>query len=195
LRPPGCSRRAGGLSAVLRLRRYRYSVSGASAYQGTIAEQSDLFGAMEAAERDHLAEHLSPEWLKSGETLVREGDMPEALFLIASGTAEITRKESSGPAVLFRVSPGEILGALGLISEKPYTATVSAVTPMKVYCLKKADISSAIKARPELAKGLEVLSQRGIAALQRYAITHEEVQMAKPEAFLIRLRGFLARLS
>jgi hypothetical protein len=58
-----------------------------------------------------------------------------------------------------------------------------------------SSLSSAIKARPELAKGLEVLSQRGIAALQRYAITHEEVQMAKHEAFLIRLRGFLARLS
>jgi CRP-like cAMP-binding protein len=118
--------------------------------------------------------------------------MPEALFLIASGTAEITRKESSGETVLFRVSPGEILGALNFISEKPYAGTVSAKTALTVYHLSKEDISAAIKATPELAKGLEVLAQRGIDALHKYAITHEEVQLAKPETFLIRLRSFLS---
>jgi small-conductance mechanosensitive channel/CRP-like cAMP-binding protein len=156
-----------------------------------LLEWSDLFGPMAAPERDQLASHFSPQWLKPGDVFIREGEMPGALFLIASGTAEITRIESGRPAVLFRVSPGEILGALNFISQKPYTATVTALTSLTVYRLGKEDLSSAIKATPELAKGLEVLAQRGIEALHKYAINHEEVQMAKPEAFLMRLRSFL----
>ena len=157
--------------------------------------ESDLFCVIEASRRDELAAHFTPHWLQPGETLIREGEMPEALFVIASGTAEITRNEPGGPRVVYRMSPGESLGAVGLITGTPFTATATALTPLKAFRLDKADIAAAIKATPELAIGLETLAQRGQAALMRSAVTHEDVQLARPEMFLPRLRHFLHLLS
>ena len=54
--------------------------------------QSDLFGSIEAGERDLLARGMAQVHLKVGETPIRQGDEPRALFVIASGTVEISRR-------------------------------------------------------------------------------------------------------
>ena len=159
-----------------------------------LMRQSDLFGVIEPAERDLLAEYFTPQWLQRGATLIREGEMPEALFLLASGTAEITRNGPDGPRVVYRMSPGESLGTVGLISGTPYTATATALTAVKAYRLGKADIAMALKVRPQLAAALEVLVQRGREALRRSAAAQEDVQLDQPELFLPRLRNFLRLL-
>ncbi len=159
-----------------------------------LMRQSDLFGVIEPAERDLLAEYFTPQWLQAGATLIREGEMPEALFLLASGTAEITREGPAGPRVVYRMSPGESLGTVGLISGSPYTATATALTAVKVYRLDKADIAKALKVRPQLAAALEVLVQRGQEALRRSAATQQDAQLDQPELFLPRLRNFLRLL-
>lgn len=160
-----------------------------------LLEQSDLFGVIETADRDLLASHFTSQWLQPGETLIREGDMPEALFVIASGVAEITREEPAGPRVVYRMSPGESLGAIGLITGAPYTATATALTPLKAFRLGRAEIAAAIKAKPEIAQGLEALARRGQEALRRNAAAHEDAQLGQPEMFLSRLRHFLRLLT
>ena len=159
-----------------------------------LLEQSDLFGVIEPSQRDLLAEHFTPIRLQPGETLIRQGDTPEALFVIASGAAEITVGGTAAPRVVHRMSPGESLGAIGLITNTPYAATATALTPLTAYRLDKADISAAIKARPELAAGLEALAQRGQAALRGAAAAREGAELSHPELFLPKLRAFLRLL-
>ena len=47
---------------------------------GQLLEQSDLFGVLKPDERDQLAAHFAAQWLDAGETLIRKGERPEALF-------------------------------------------------------------------------------------------------------------------
>ena len=159
-----------------------------------LLEQSELFGVIEPAQRDLLAQHFTATWLQPGDTLIREGDKPEALFVVASGTAEITRKTSGAPRVVYRLGPGETLGAIGLITGSPYAATATALTPLQAYRLDRHDIAAAIDAEPGLAAGLEALAKRGMAALRRDAEAHEDAQLVHPEMFLSRLRSFLGLL-
>ena len=154
-----------------------------------ILEDSDLFGVMEAAGRNLLAEHFSERWLEAGDRLISEGDHAEALFVGASGTAAVTRV--GAPELLHLVSPGESVGAIGLITGAPYTVTITALTRLKVYQLGRADIAAAIKTRPELAAGLEALAERGKVALRRFATDHERTELDKPDLFMGRLRNFL----
>ncbi len=161
---------------------------------GQLLEQSDLFGVIEAAQRDLLAKHFTATWLQPGDTLIREGDTPRALFIVASGTAEITRSGSGAPRVVYRLSPGESLGAIGLITGSPYAATATALTPLKAYRLDKDAIAAAIDARPELAAALEALAQRGMAVLRQDTIPDADAQLAHPDLFLARLRNFLRLL-
>ena len=153
--------------------------------------ESDLFSVMEEGERNALSSHFRQRWLEAGDDLMREGDTPDALFIVASGTAEIRKTGMTSQEVLYRVSPGESLGAVGLITGTPYSVTVTALTRLRVYELCKADLSAAIAIKPELAAGLEELAKRGQAALRRYATEHEKAQLAKPEVFLLGIRNFL----
>ena len=158
-------------------------------------ELSDLFGVIEPAERDLLAQYLTPVWLESGETLIRQGEKAEMLYIVASGAAEITVSNPSGPRVVYRMGPGETLGAIALITQMPYSATATAMTPLKAYSLSKTTIAKAIEVLPSLAVGLEALAKRGQAALQRDAAAPEDHELSRPEMFLSRLRSFLRLLT
>jgi small-conductance mechanosensitive channel/CRP-like cAMP-binding protein len=159
-----------------------------------VLEQSDLFSVIVPAQRDLLAEHFSTVWLQPGQTLIQEGGMPEALYVIASGAAEITTNEPDGPRIVHRMSPGESLGAIGLITGSPYAATATALTPLKAYRLDKDAIAAAIKVQPALADGLEALAQRGHAALRRDAVAHETEKQRHSEMLLSKLRSFVQLL-
>ena len=161
---------------------------------GQLLEQSDLFSVIEPAQRDFLAEHFKTVWLQPGQTLIEEGGVPEALYIIASGTAEITVNEPGGPRLVHRMSPGESLGALGLITGSPYAATATALTPLKACRLDKDAIAAAIKAQPALCEALEALAQRGQAALRRDAAAHETEKKRHPEMLLSKLRSFVQLL-
>jgi small-conductance mechanosensitive channel len=157
--------------------------------------ESDLFGVMAAAERDFLAQHLSPLWLQPEDVLIQEGHPAQAIYVIGNGTAELTRAGAGQPQVLRRLNPGDSFGIIGLVTGGPSAITVTALTPMRVYRLEKADIAAAVKARPELAAELEAMAERGKAILSQFVVEHEEAHRGKPEVFLVKLRSFLHLLN
>jgi small-conductance mechanosensitive channel/CRP-like cAMP-binding protein len=160
-----------------------------------LLERSDLFCVIDPVQRDLLAQHFKPIWLATGEVLVKEGEMADALFIIASGTVEITEDKNGTKRVIYRMSPGESLGAVGLITGSPYGTTATALTPVKAYRLVKSDIAAAIAVKPELKLGLEALAQRGLAALKSDVAAQHNPKMAEPEMLLGRIRNFLRLLS
>jgi small-conductance mechanosensitive channel/CRP-like cAMP-binding protein len=160
-----------------------------------VLEQSDLFGMLDAKGRQSLASHFEEARIEAGEALFHEGDRPKYLFLIASGVVEITRIGPSGPHLVYRMSPGESLGAIGVITETTYSATAKALTPAKVFRMDKAAITAAIVAAPQLAVGLEALAARGRAVLARDAAVDQSQHTEPPEELRFRLRRFLGLLA
>jgi small-conductance mechanosensitive channel/CRP-like cAMP-binding protein len=156
-----------------------------------ILQQSELFGVIEQPQRDLLASHFKMISLQAGETLIQQGDEPDALYVMASGAVEISINKPSGRHVAHILRPGESLGAIGLITGSNYAATGIALTPVKAYRLDKDAIAAAIRVLPELAEGLEALAHRGKSALHKDSAAHEEDRQDQPEMFLSRLRGFI----
>ena len=155
-------------------------------------EKSDLFGKIEPEQRDLLASHFETINLQTGETLIRQGAEPDALYIIASGAVEVSIAEPpSPPRVVNHMQPGESLGATGLITGARYAATATARTPVKAYRLDKNALAEAIRAQPALVKGLEVLAERGQRALRRDAAACEEDRHGHAETFLPRLRNLI----
>ena len=97
---------------------------------GAVAEDSDLFGQISSSNRLAFVEHLQLARLSAGQVLIRAGEDPDRMFLLASGTAEITVSGAAGPRVIHRISPGETLGAIGLITDSPHKAAATALTEM-----------------------------------------------------------------
>ena len=156
--------------------------------------QSDLFGVVAETEREQLIPYFELKFMAPGDILIRQGDIADAMFLIMSGTAEVTVAAPAGPRVVHRMSPGESLGAIGLINGSPSPATATAVTEMQAYRIGRAELSAAIKQNPKMAGALEELARRGQAALRREAEAFEQSEPVQPEMFLGRLRNLLHAL-
>ena len=164
----------------------------------TVAEllaESDVFGALAPEEQKLLAERFVAAPREHGETLLREGDVPEAVFLLAAGTVELTTSNGHDRHVLMRASPGDSVGMIALIVGGPSQVTATALTALETYRLDKAGISAVLRERPQLAANLEVLAQRGLQWLQCEAAAHQGSQIDKPEMLLSRVRQFLRRLN
>jgi small-conductance mechanosensitive channel/CRP-like cAMP-binding protein len=170
-----------------------------SAIAPTLADviaESDAFGALSTAERCLLAEHFVAVTRESGETLIREGEIPEAMFLLSGGTVEVSRGEGSQRHVLQRASPGDSVGMTGLITGTDSMVTARAVTPLTAYRLDKAAIATVLRIRPELAASLEAQAKRGPMWLRCEAPAQDLAQMmSKSDLVFDHLRDFLRRLN
>jgi CRP-like cAMP-binding protein len=121
--------------------------------------------------------------------------VPDAVFLLTSGTVEMTIEEGGTTRVLLRASPGDSVGMIALITGGPSEVTATALTALEAYRLDKTGIAAALRERPELATSLEALAKRGLAWLRCEAPTHNDMQTERPEMLLSRLRQFLHRLN
>jgi CRP-like cAMP-binding protein len=160
-----------------------------------ILAESEWFSVLDSQDRVLLAEHLSEVALMTGDSLIRQDDAPEAVFIIASGAVEISDGSSGDKRVITRMGPGSSLGAIGMITGAPYAANATALTPVRAYRLDKAAISAAMGLRPALVTTLEALARRGQDLLRNDAVAHESDCLEPPNVFLTRLQGFLHRLS
>lgn len=103
---------------------------------------------------DKVAEipgRMEPVEVKAGQAVVREGDVGDAFYIIAEGTARVLRNaESDGePIEVAQLAQGTGFGEEALISKRRRNATVEMVTNGLVMRLRKADFDELLKA-PEL---------------------------------------------
>jgi CRP/FNR family transcriptional regulator, cyclic AMP receptor protein len=64
---------------------------------------------------------------KPGEVIFREGDESTEAYWITSGRVEITIRSGGAGLQVARLGPGEIVGEMGLIDDKPRSATATAL--------------------------------------------------------------------
>ncbi|MEZ0235131.1 MAG: MFS transporter [Actinomycetota bacterium] len=96
-----------------------------------LLERLDLFETASPATLEALAAVSTREQVPAGTVVVREGDEPDDLFAIESGTAEVTTLEAAAP--LARLEAGDYFGEIGLLERRPRTASVTAVTDVELY--------------------------------------------------------------
>ena len=75
----------------------------------------------------------------AGTIVIRQGDEADRFYVIIAGEVEVTQRQSSEaePAVLRRMSAGEFFGETGLLSGVPRTATVTALTELRLLALDR----------------------------------------------------------
>ena len=65
----------------------------------------------------------------AGQTILKQGDAPVHCYLIKEGTVAIYLEEAGQPGKLIaEVGPGQLIGEMGLLDQKPRSATVVALT-------------------------------------------------------------------
>jgi CRP-like cAMP-binding protein len=81
-----------------------------------------------------------------GKVLVREGDFSYDFFVIEDGTAEVTREGEH----VADLTPGDIFGEIGVLTDAQRNATVTARSKMRLLTLSHWDLDKLRKQIPEL---------------------------------------------
>jgi len=106
--------------------------------------------------------------VRAGRTLVQQGGSDRDLFVIMSGTAEVT-KDGKRIATL---RPGDFFGEMALLHKAPRMATVTARTDMALMVLGAREFQVVVEREPAIARRLlEAMAQR-VRSTERGAISH-----------------------
>ena len=94
-----------------------------------------------------LADELA---VDAGAVLASEGDFGHAFFAVEEGSADVLR----GDERISGLVAGDVFGEIALLSSGRRTASVVAVTPMRLITLFKRDLWQIEKSYPALAEDL-----------------------------------------
>ena len=90
----------------------------------TLLERHPLLVNLDGAQLERMARAGEIESYNPGETIVLEGSLGDALFLILSGQVAVHR----GPQTFATLEGGEFFGEMSLVEPAPRSATVSAMS-------------------------------------------------------------------
>lgn len=86
---------------------------------------------------------------ESGHTLFVDGDPGTEAYLIRQGYVSITKEKGGDSVELATRGPGEIIGEMALIDDKPRSATVKAKTRVEVEVITRTDMKTMLAGAPE----------------------------------------------
>jgi len=118
----------------------------------------DLFRGFGPAELELLVPIAKEELLKKDQTLFRERDPGDRLFVVLSGVVEIGRTSGGERRIrLARLERGEMFGELSMFDEGPRSASATAaiVPETRVVSWSFADLNALFEKHP--AVGLKVM--------------------------------------
>ena len=106
-----------------------------------------------------MAHKLESVLVPAGQAVVREGDVADRFYVIAEGEVEV----SHGDLVIRRETAGDFFGEIGLLRNVPRTATVTAVTDVKLWALDRDDFLGAVTGTGAARVAAEDIVSRRIA--------------------------------
>jgi CRP-like cAMP-binding protein len=98
-------------------------------------------------ELEAVARAASPREFATGERLMTQGDFGHCLFLVTTGTADV----SVDGQLVRTVGPGEAVGEVAVLSSGRRTASVVATSPLHAIGLFKRDVWALDRDAPEAA--------------------------------------------
>lgn len=118
----------------------------------------ELFRPLTDAECKALSAEMKPTPFVTGDTVTREGEPADSLYMLARGQVGIFRNAAPGMESprqrLATLSAPNYFGEMGLLTGQARTATVIAEGDVLCYRLDKPGFEAVLKARPELAESL-----------------------------------------
>lgn len=126
---------------------------------------------MAGVERSKLGKLYLP-----GETLIRQGEMGDCMLVIQEGQVVLMREQDGEEVFLGVRSSGEVLGENAIFEKEVHTATVRALSEVRVVTVDKENFNHRIHEDPSLGYRLFNLSSRRIRELsQQVTLLNQEI--------------------
>jgi CRP/FNR family transcriptional regulator, dissimilatory nitrate respiration regulator len=137
---------------------------------------TEFFGGLSEKSKQMLSEIAIAKELKRGDILFHEGDKGFALYLLGTGSIQLTKVTAQGKDVVIKVvRPGEVFGEVILFEQDDYPVTAVTVKKGVVFILPKHQFHCLLE-RESFRNDFFVFlmkKQRYLAERIRYLLSHE----------------------
>jgi signal transduction histidine kinase len=137
---------------------------------------SPLFQTLSDDELQQLMDMAETVSLHAGETLIRQGDLGDAAYVVIRGEFEVQKQ--SGPS-LIKIdvrNPGDVVGEMALLSQLPRSASVIAKTDCEVLRIPQEAFEKLLSSSTTAA--LAVLHWVMTRLTQNESLLHQQERMA-----------------
>ncbi len=107
-----------------------------------------------------LSAHAHAHLCSSDETLFRQGQSPDAIYLLDEGQVTLTA-DTVGQECVFALQsqPGSIFGLPGVLSDAPYSLTAIARSGTRLQVISRSDFHQLLAEHPEISfQALRILA-------------------------------------
>jgi diguanylate cyclase (GGDEF)-like protein len=121
----------------------------------TLLAKVGVFSVLSLEEIELISDHLAVVELAEGETLFREGDAGNHMFVLADGAAAVSILLPDGKErEIARFAPGDFFGEMSIFDNAPRSASCRALAKSSLYSLSKDAFADIIREHPQIAQKL-----------------------------------------
>ena len=104
----------------------------------TVLKSVPMFGSFPEDQLRALAMMVMRRHAPRGSVIMAEGDPVDSLYIVISGRLKVMMGEADGKEVILGIlGPGEFFGEMGLIDDRPRSASVIAIEPCELLSVTK----------------------------------------------------------
>ncbi|MFN3642453.1 MAG: cyclic nucleotide-binding domain-containing protein [Gemmobacter sp.] len=108
--------------------------------------------------------------LRAGERLAERGEPGDAAYVVIEGTVDVRIPTPAGEVSVASIGPGEIVGEMALLTDRPRSAAMVAATDLVLLRLDRPTLLSLLREFPDVAlEMIRVLALRLEATTARSA--------------------------
>lgn len=127
----------------------------------TALPKSSLFEELNAEERDAVVQEMTLETYNEGDLIISEGETGTSLYIVASGEVNVYTQNPKGQNVfLAKLGEGDFFGEVSVLTGKPRTATITAVTRTELLRLDKDKLDAVVQKHPRIRELLDQIYRR-----------------------------------
>jgi CRP-like cAMP-binding protein len=130
-----------------------------------LLEQLEIFAKARRPTLERLAGAATEGRFAPGNTIIRQGDVADVLYVLAEGEVEVTTRDDGPPHPLAELAAPNYFGEIGVLERIPRTATVTALTECRCEQMDGETLLEALVTSPPSASLMETAQGR-LAATQ-----------------------------
>src|SRR5581483_742959 len=160
-----------------------------------ILRQQPLFKCLTDEQLDALLPRGKVVHFGRGETVIRQGDNGDSMFILVEGAANVVAERNGRSKQVGEIKAGECFGEMSLLTGELRSATVVASSDCEVVEIDKAVLGQSLKQNPGLLAQLsELLAQRQLQTEDAFAesgplVRNQEARQSRYAASFIQRIG------
>lgn len=127
---------------------------GASEFVREVLARASVFAGLDDAALARLSVSATPTSLQGGAWLFRQGDVGDALYVVATGRLDAVVDQDDRPVVVRSCRRGDVFGELAIVCDAPRTASMLAVRDSELWRIERAQVETLLRESPEFALAL-----------------------------------------